>query len=338
MWKINVKVRCNPKITRREDKKWINLQCRFPITSSFCNITGVRLGDKLKLSINNFNFESKVSDYVSIPPKLILKQNELDKVKDGKTVKKNIEIKVLNVEKIYPKFDMSNNFIGILSHLYSDGSISPTKIDYINTNSKSIKHFKELLQKFSGRVLFGQWLDGNVTHIQSQDFRLVSIISRYIENFGRKSVTNIHAPKFVINNKEFSREWLSHSFSDEGWFNDNKTIRLGRSVRFRNGTLLKTLRWKKTHILKDNYPIFQAKLDKSQLKFIPQNNILEDEKMMLQNMGIKSMIYPRRRVSRIGNTIEVNHELSVKIKDFIRIGFCSIEKQDQLIKRFEGLN
>ena len=320
------------KITKKGNKEWINVQARFPTTHKFCNLTGARVGDFVLLEIKNKLIKAKVSDNVTVPFKLLFNKREEKRIKLGKRLKKIVNIRVANVIKTKPEINEDESFVALLAHLFSDGCITSRSIDFTNTKKELINHFTFLMSKVFPTATINQWVDGNIIHVKIKNTKVLSIFTRFVDKFGRKSIINPHVPKFIKNNETFSRIWLRHVFGDEGWVSFPHTVHLSRAVRFQNEMLRKSLKWKKEQFLKGNFPVISAKLSRNQLKLVPENNLISDEANMLKSLGINCTLSLRRRVRLIGKDISAVFELSLRAKDFASIGFCCSKKQKKLEK------
>jgi len=329
---MKVDVIGNKKVTKKYGKKFTNIQARFPTSCELCNETGIRVGDIARMKINDNSFESKVSDYITVPYRLVFSDKEIEQIKNGESRFKDADIEIVDIIKNNPSVRLSDSLIAVLAHAYSDGSISPTTFHYTNTDRELIDQYKSLIKDCFPNDKFREWKDGKIIHIQMEAMGPVSVITRFIDKFGRKSITNPYVPTFIKNNNNFSGTWLRHTFADEGWVNTNgKIVSLIRCVRFKNEELIKNLNWiemesgiKKSRLI--------SYLDDEQLKLIPRNNLIDDEAEMLKNLGVPCKVYLRKRVELIKNSISATYELNCKGKDFIKVGFCCMSKQKQLKK------
>ncbi len=317
------------KITKKEGKQWTNVQSKFFTSTEICNRFGIRVGDTLKLRINDCIFLSKVSDFITVPTNLVFSENEITNIKQNGRIRKKIDVDILDIIKDKVRIEEDNFIVGILSHLFSDGSISPTIIHFTNKDLEIITHFESLVSQVFPNVKIDRWDDNGVLHSIIENMKFVSIISRFVDKFGRRSLTNPHVPKFIKENEVFSMEWLKHSFTDEGWIK-NKVTQISRNVRFKNDKLVNSLNWKLERTLKDNFPVITSNLRNDQLELLPQNNMLNDESEMLTKLGMKNFVRTRKKVHLINGLIGVQLELSVKLNEFKNIGFCCGRKQRQL--------
>lgn len=317
------------KITKKEGKQWINVQSKFFTSTEICNGFGIRMGDTLKLRIRDNIFLSKVSDFITVPTNLVFSENEINNIKQNGRIRKKINVDILDIIKDKVSIEENNFIVGILSHLFSDGSISPTIIHFTNKDVELITHFESLVSQVFPNVKIDRWNDNGVFHSIIENMKFVSIISRFVDKFGRKSLTNPYVPKFIKVSEPFSMEWLKHSFTDEGWIK-SKVAQIGRNVRFKNDELVHSLNWKLERLLKDNYPVITSNLLNDQLELVPNNNMLNDESEMLTKLGMKNFVRSRKKVHLINGSISVHSELSVKLNEFKNIGFCCGRKQRQL--------
>jgi len=317
---------------RKTYKNFVNVQARFFASKDFCNSLGARVGDTVKLKINNVVFDAKISDYVTVPYRQVFSNKEIELIKNGLILKRKVDVIVLGIFKGSIKITPTPQLVAILSHLYSDGSITSTSIHYTNENIELIEHFKSLVSSCFPGVSFYEWNDGKMYYVQIENIKVISIISRFINRFGRKSITNPHVPRFVKDSGEYSKIWLRHAFTDEGWVNtQKKTVGLSRSVRFENQFLIKKLKWSEENsLIRKSGKRIVSLLNDKLLRLVPRNNTIDDEAMMLKRLGIQHNIYPRRRVELIDGKISASYELFIKAKDFIRIGFCCTKKQKSL--------
>ncbi len=320
------------KTTKRNGKGWVNVFARIITSCELCNLFEIRVGDALELKINGGAFVAKVSDFITIPSKLVFDKSEMEQIKNGLIIKKEIDIEIVNIHRQKLKFNRTEELVGILAHLFSDGCISATNVHFTNTDKELVTHFNSLMRNcFPKSKIEHRNRDDNILHVQVDTIGVISILSRFVERFGRKSVTNPHVPEFIKNDALFSKVWLKHVFSDEGSINGLHTVHLTRQVRFKNDELLNTLEWfKEPTVLKGGFELISARLTEEQTKLVPQNNLIEDEKQMLRSLGINSRLSPRKRVRLVNGDISATFDLSVRSRDFIRIGFCSNRKQQRL--------
>jgi len=305
-----------------------NVQSRFFTSQNFCNQTGARMGDFVELQIGNNRFVSKVSDCVTVPTKGVFSKEEIIKIKNGHRLKKRVGTNILKVKKVEEKFVQTPNFVGLLAHAFSDGSITTTSIAYTNKDKQLIEHFKQLSYSVFPKATLDDWNDDGIFQVRIENTFAVSVTSRLIQNFGRKSLTNPNVPSFVMENTNFALEWMKHVFSDDGWVNKaSRDVVLARQIRFKNDELLESLKWQQKRLLKNNFPVIIAKLNKEQKKLVPRCNLIDDESKMLKNLGFNCYRLLRKTVFRVNNTISARYELYLPLKEFSNIGFCANRKQ-----------
>jgi len=329
---VKTTVTSNRKVTKHRNKDFVNIQSRFHTSSEFCNKFGARIGDRIKMKIEDSVFVATVSDFITLPWKTVITSDlEIEKIKSGTLIKKPVELEVLEIFKINRNVDKDSTFTAILAHLFSDGSISPSQAHFTNKETEAIEHFQSLMTRKFPASNIKTWCDDGILHAIVEDVGVLSILTQFVDKFGRKSITNPHVPEFIQKDTELCRTWLKHAFSDEGWVNTaSSEVRIGRNVRFRNDDLVNDLPWKFERTLNGGFNITSAKLDKYQLGLIPQNNLLHDESSMLKNLGIKFGMRPRKKVNLIDDSISAQIELSVSAKRFSEIGFCLTRKQKEL--------